>query len=308
MPNVFLAPGIYKNIKRSIADGVSVKELNITDQSLMEEIMRRYGEGIIKLWAVKHTLRNRWKNIENEDYLLFYHSGKFIYAGQVAFKYPFSNKRNQLECSNKISEIVWGKDVDGKTWPYLIFLKNVKEVDIPINKFNELTGYKMRFVKGFMKVSEERTPPIINYLQETITEEAFPQRPSIHEEIVDKIYAIGELIGYKPERKWRHEGYEFDVVWHKPPRIGPKYVFEVHIKGSLEAAMLRLKHAYDLWESQLFLVSTEDQLKEAQKKFLGELHKIKDKITLVDINEIKELYNFKGKYEWLERRFGLRPT
>jgi len=44
------------------------------------------------------------------------------------------------------------------------------------------------------------------------------------------------------------------------------------------------------------------------KEFLGELHEIKDKITLVDINEIEEFYNFKGKYEWLERKFGLRPT
>ncbi|MGC9202812.1 MAG: hypothetical protein ACP5HX_09130, partial [Thermoproteota archaeon] len=68
------------------------------------------------------------------------------------------------------------------------------------------------------------------------------------------------------------------------------------------------KHAHDLWESQLFLVSTEDQLKEAQNKFLGELHEIKDEVTLVDVKEIEEFYSFKGKYEWLERKFGLRPT
>jgi len=308
MPNVFLAPGIFKNIKRSIADGVSVKELEVTDQALREEMKRQYGEGIVKLWAVKDSLKNRWANIKSEDYLLFYHSRKFIYVGQVAFKYPFSDKKSQLECSSKISEIVWGKDVDGKTWPYLIFLKNVREIDIPLDKFNELTGYKMSFVNGFMRVSEERAPPLINYLQEIITKETPKQPSSIHEEIVEKIYALGELIGYKPEKRWRHEGYEFDVVWHKPPRIGPKYVFEVHLKGSLEAALLRLKHAYDLWESQLFLVSTEDQLQEAQKKFLGELHEIKDKVTLVNINEIEEFYKFKGKYEWLERKFGLRPT
>ena len=85
-------------------------------------------------------------------------------------------------------------------------------------------------------------------------------------------------------------------------------MFEVHLKGSLEAALLRLKHAHDLWESQIFLISTEDQLKEAQTKFLGELHEIRDKVTLLDVKSAEEFYDFKGKYEWLERKFGLRPT
>ena len=308
MPNVFLAPGIFKNIKRSIADGVPVKELEVADKSLKEEIEKHYDESTVKLWAVKDSLKNRWTDIKSEDYVLFYHSGKFIYVGQVAFKYPFSDEKNQVEYSSKLAESVWGKNVDGTTWPYLIFLKNVKEVDIPLDKLNEITGYKMKAVNGFMKVSEERALPLVKYLQE-ITVKVVPQpQLSAHDQIADKIYALGELIGYKPEKKWRHEGYEFDVVWHKPPRVGPKYVFEVHLRGNLEAALLRLKHAHDLWESQLFLVSTEDQLKEAQNKFLGELHEIKDEVTLVDVREIEEFYSFKGKYEWLERKFGLRPT
>jgi len=36
-------------------------------------------------------------------------------------------------------------------------------------------------------------------------------------------------------------------------------VFEVHLRG-LEVALLRLKHAYDFWGFQIFLVSIEDQL------------------------------------------------
>ena len=71
MPNVFLAPGIFKNIKRSITDGVFVKELEITDQSIKEEIEKHYDEGIVKLWAVKDSLKGRWSDIKNEDYLLF---------------------------------------------------------------------------------------------------------------------------------------------------------------------------------------------------------------------------------------------
>jgi hypothetical protein len=76
----------------------------------------------------------------------------------------------------------------------------------------------------------------------------------------------------------------------------------------LEAALLRLKHAYDIWESQIFLVSTEDGLEEAESKFLGELHELKDKVTLLNIENVEEFYKFKGKFEWIERKFGLKPT
>ncbi len=43
-------------------------------------------------------------------------------------------------------------------------------------------------------------------------------------------------------------------------------------------------------------------------KFLGGLHELKDKVTLLDIKDIGEFYEFKGRFKWLERRFGLRPT
>jgi len=310
---VFLAPGFFKNIKRSIENGVKINELDIRDSLLKEEILKHYHNGIVKLWALKETLYSRWLSISKGDYVLFYHAGKFIYVGRVIFKYPFENKPEQVEVGSYLAESVWGKDIDGKTWPYLFFLEDVREIDIPLSMFNELTGYNLNAVGGFMKVKEEKASKVIEYLQQ-IYLKPLTKIPSKslellqHDEIVDIIYALGEIIGYKPDKKWRHEKYEFDVVWHKPPRIGPKYVFEVHLKGSLEAALLRLKHAYDLWESQIFLVSTEDQLKEAQSKFLGELHELKDKVILLDIKNIKDFYEFKGKFEWLERKFGLRPT
>jgi hypothetical protein len=49
---VFLAPGLYKNIKRSIVDGVNFNELEIRDPSLKERIQKRYGAGPIKARAL----------------------------------------------------------------------------------------------------------------------------------------------------------------------------------------------------------------------------------------------------------------
>jgi len=30
--------------------------------------------------------------------------------------------------------------------------------------------------------------------------------------------------------------------------------------------------------------------------------------TLLDVKNVKEFCDFKGKFEWLERKFGLKPT
>ncbi len=310
---VFLASGFFKNIKRSVMDGVKADELEVRDHLLKEKILKYYGDGPIKLWALKEPLHDRWASIDEEDYVLFYHAGKFIYVGRVSFKYPFAEENKQIKAGGYLAESVWGRDVNGETWPLLFFLKDVREIDLPLSKLNELAGYNLTSVRGFMKMQEKKGQNVIEYLQQVylkppVKPPAKPLELIQHDEIVDAIYALGELIGYKPERKWRHKRYEFDVVWHKPPRIGPKYVFEVHVKGSLEKALLRLKHAYDLWESQIFLVSTEDQLEEAQSKFLGELHELKDKVTLLNIKDVEEFYGFKGKFEWLERKFGLKPT
>lgn len=310
---VYLAPGFYKNIKRSVIDGVKISELDIADNLLREGILQRYEGGVVKLWALKETLLPQWKSIEGGDFMLFYHGGRIIYGGRVCFKHPFEEKDEQVKTGSYLAESVWGRDVDGRTWPYLVFLEDVRELNISLPEFNKLTGYNLRYIRKFMRISERRSSRLMEFLENLYTKHTeqptvtpTPEEELVHDRIVDVIYALGELIGYVPGKEWVHEEYKFDVVWFKPPRFGPKYVFEVHIRGSLEAALLRLKHAYDLWESNIFLVSTESELRRAESKFLGELHELRDRISLVKISDIESFYEFKGRFEWLERKFGLR--
>ena len=315
MVNVFLVPGFLKNIKRSVIEGVQKSELDFeSDPSLADLIDREYGTSPIKLWAVKETkkLVGIWKKCAKGDLFLFYHGGKFLFVGELLFKYPFVDSRSQVDVGAKLAEVIWGKHIDGKTWSYLLFLTNVREIDFPLTKFNEMTGYKFSAVGGFMRVREESiAQALIDYLREVKP----PKPPKVgveleHDQIVDIIFDLGEIIGYKPLKKWRHEGYEFDVVWNKPPRIGPRCVFEVQFRGSPEAALTRLKHAHDLWESQLFFVSSEDQIEKVERKYLaGAFHELKEEgtLTLVKLEDIKQFYEFKGKFEWLEREFGLKP-
>jgi predicted RNA-binding protein len=316
LTNIILAPGLSAHIRKSIVEGVFLENLAVKDHSLNELIQRYYSSGKVTLWGFKEALKGLWKRLKPEDYMLFYQSGKFTHAGKIAFLYPFKDVSEQFEEAARIAEKVWGKDPkDGKTWPYLIFIHDIREMEIPLEKFNEMTGYRLKAIAGSMRVREDKIGKLIAFLNNiykgpTRAQVTALTPPDLHEQVVQIIYELGEIIGYKPERRWRKEGYEYDVVWHKPPREGPKYVFEVHVRGNLGDTLLRLKHAYDRWESQLFLVSTEDQLNEARTKYLvGALHELAETgaLTLLKIDEIKVFHNFKTQYEWLEKRFGLRP-
>jgi len=311
MVKVILAPGLLAIIRKRIVEGIPLEDLTIKDSSLNEFVQRYYASGKVTLWGFKEALKGLWSKTKPEDYVLFYHAGEFPYVGKISFLYPSKYTAEQAEEAAKIAEKVWGKDPrDGKTWSYLMFVYDVREAKIPLEKYNERTGYKFEAKPGkavirSIKVREDRAEKLVTllnniYQAQTKPTEIPPTQPDLHEQVVQRIYELGELIGYAPEKKWRKEGYEYDVVWHKPRREGPKCVFEVHVKGNLGDALLRLKHAHDRWESQLFLISTEDQLNEAKTKYLiGALHELAETgaLTLLKLNEVKEFHNFKSQYE-----------
>ena len=308
MVKVFLAPGFLKHIKRSVIDGVRLQELDLQDRTLLDSIRAEYGSSPIKLWAVKETLVGYWERCEPGDLLLFYNGGIFRYSGEVAFRYPTTADPAQLQVSSRLAETVWGRDVDGRTWPYLIFLKNVREISLPLEEFNRATGYKFKAVAGFTLAKRAREEDILGFLRAPRSRVVAPSEPE-HDQIVDIIYDLGQLIGYQPEKRWRYEGYEFDVAWFRKPRVGPKCVFEVQLRGSVEAALTKLKHAHDLWESTPFLISTPEQIEKLERKYLeGAFHELRDILVPVRIDEIEQFYEFKGKFEWLERKFGLKPS
>lgn len=168
---VFLAPGSLSNIKRSVVNGVRIEEINVKDESLKGEILKHYGQiGVVKLWGLKAKLRGRWILIDKGDYVMFYHRGSFVYVGKVAFKYPFQEDPSQVEAGKAAAESVWGRDVDGETWPFLVFLEGVKELNLPLQRFNEISGYNLKFVAGFIKAREEKSHKIIDYLERMASE------------------------------------------------------------------------------------------------------------------------------------------
>ena len=76
---------------------------------------------------------------------------------------------------------------------------------------------------------------------------------SVHERIKDELVRLGKIQGLIAESEYGMDGEKLDVTWRRVERDSPTYVFEVQIGGDIYHALAKLKHAYDLWNSNIFL-------------------------------------------------------
>jgi len=96
-----------------------------------------------------------------------------------------------------------------------------------------------------------------------------------------------------------------DVVWRRVERSVPTFVFEVQIGGDIYHAMAKLKHAFDLWNSHIFLVSTLAQKSKYQELLSGTFHEVADQMRFIDVALVKELLEKKRDYKGMERDLGI---
>ncbi|MCS7306805.1 MAG: hypothetical protein NZ602_17055, partial [Thermoguttaceae bacterium] len=96
-----------------------------------------------------------------------------------------------------------------------------------------------------------------------------------------------------------------DVVWRRVAHSVPTYVFEVNVRGDLYRALSKLKHAYDLWNSHIFLVGSNMDMGKVQELLSGTFHEIGDRLKFIDLERVRELHRSKKYFKDLEKQLGL---
>ena len=246
--------------------------------------------------------------VKKGDVLIFYVKGTLSFKGifEVASDWYKSKKK------------IWSDELKErrKKYPYQIDLKiiqlgeaNYKKL-VPKLKFVEKKQYPQVYIYGtgggpvnFRKpIDESDYRLILNEMQRTHPPKVKLKRFT-HRELTDMLIELGKLFGKYPEKEYKSVPYVYDVVW-KEVRIGnPTKVFEIQHKGVLDSALAKLKHAYDIWHADLFLVITRHKDKEKAKLLLqGTFHGIESITTIIQPEEIEEMYAFKKKFSELERR------
>jgi hypothetical protein len=113
-----------------------------------------------------------------------------------------------------------------------------------------------------------------------------------HTDIQQRLLDIGRVLGYHAESEFEY----YDVVWRaseSSPRLS--HVFEVQHKGNIDAAMAKLKRAYEAQRSKPFLiVASERDTNRANKNMsearTGAFHEIGRATVILSFEQLDKLH------------------
>ena len=151
--DVYLAPASIENLNKSIIGSIDNKVLKkYLNEREWKEIGKIYKGKEIKCWGMNcgsGKYQTYFNDFNYGDYIIFTPkgSGKFKYIGRIVYKI----------FNEKLGEILWKfkGDKENGSWKYIMFIEDVKEVDIDKKKLLVLLGYKPNYyVYGLTKLNE----------------------------------------------------------------------------------------------------------------------------------------------------------
>lgn len=270
------------------------------------------------VWGVKEMLYPEWKALDPGDILFFYVTKTIrgiIGVGRMKTKfiqdkplwpdekavgkviYPF---RFEFDIDYLIEEREW----KNKKIPIKLSIQEMRRgINILQRKTVEelYRDFKEKFnfnVAGLIGKEPEIT------MHKVKTKEGMVAAPK-HNEIQELIFQIGRLNRFISEKEYPMENERIDVVWRKVEGSVPTYVFEIQIGGDLYYALGKLKHAYDIWNSNIFLIAGRKDIEKAGMLLNGTFHEIKDRIRIISPQKIYELFQQKKKWIDIEKEVGL---
>ena len=128
---------------------------------------------------------------------------------------------------------------------------------------------------------------------------------SSHDEIKGTLVQIGKLQGYLAESEYSFDIGKLDVVWRRVLNSVPTYVFEIQVGGDVYHALSKLKHAFDLWNSHIFIVASENERNKVDNLLSGTFHEIGPRIKFIELEQVEELYRRKKAYLDFEKELGI---
>jgi hypothetical protein len=266
------------------------------------------------IWGLKEMLYPEWKALDPGDILFFYITKTvrgIVGIGRMATKFIQDKPLwpDEREAGKVIYPFRFEFWID-----HLLEEKDWKEKKIPIGlSIQEMRRginiLQLRTVeKLYKEFAEKFNYKIIPEKEQypTITASPVFEKPSLsHNELQDLIFKIGKMNRFLSEKEYPMENERLDVVWRRVERSVPTYVFEVQMGGDIYHAIGKLKHAFDLWNSNIFLILNKNDMEIAKSLLIGTFHEINNKLKLIFPDKIRELYNKKQAWIDIEQELGL---
>ncbi len=271
------------------------------------------------IWGLRQTQRHFWERLSETDKLFFYVTSPVsgvIGYGTVRTKFPQDqplwpqevkeNKvifplRFEFDVEHCLPPDRWqaSKITSSELFPRGGFQALSRDIGRKlVSKFTSLP--KEYYVGTPSPISAEETLP--TYPPEVLqAEQALPS----HDELKHRLVDIGRLQGYLADEEYVFDTGRLDVVWRRVERSVPTYVFEVQVGGDVYHALGKLKHAFDLWNSHIFIVAPQEDRNRVESLLSGTFHEINHRIKFIELDKVEELYKRKRSYLDFEKELGI---
>lgn len=271
------------------------------------------------IWGLRQTQRHLWESLSETDTLFFYVTSPvsgIIGHGTVRIKFH----QDQPLWPQEIKE-------NKVIWP-LRFEFNVERC-LPLDKWqiSKITSRKLFPRGGFQALSHNITRQLLSKLASlhkeyhvkiptpapvaditpdyTLEHQQTEQILPSHEEVKQKLAEIGKLQGYLADEEYVFDIGKLDVVWRRVERSVPTYVFEVQVGGDVYHALAKPKHAFDLWNSNIFIVASQADQNKVRNLLSGTFHEISRLATFIELGKVEELHRRKKAYLDFEKELGI---
>lgn len=272
------------------------------------------------IWGLKTSQRRFWDSItENKDLVFFYATRPV--SGVVGYGIV----RTKL---HQVSPLWPQERVENRViWPLRFefdVLSALPPSTWPNQKF-VLLELKARARSGFQQLEPSIAEELLRFLPSSAPQDLVlpvpvglraynpspapqstpPGQQSLHDRGKWLLAEIGRMQKYITQIEFPLENKRLDVVWRRVQRSVPSFVFEVQVGGNLTEALGKLKQAFELWNSNLFLVGQGDHRSAAAQLLEGTFHEISQRVKFIELDRIEDLYQRKRAYRELEGQLGI---
>ncbi len=253
------------------------------------------------VWGLQATKKRWWERVAEGDGLVFYVTrpvGGAIGLGRVNTKFKQDKPLWPVEIQK--GEVLWP----------LRFEFDVEFCFPPVQ-----WGTSRLDIDALRAIVQAGFQPLKDKARDAALEafEPFGAQPvgertdvaGLHQELKARIAEMGRIQKFLAEVEYPMETTRLDVVWRRVEKSVPTYVFEIQVGGDIYHALAKLKHAYDLWNSRVFLVAGPAERSKADSLLSGTFHEIRGRVTFIEIEKMQELYTKKKAYRELEEDVGI---
>lgn len=270
------------------------------------------------IWGLRQTQRHLWESVNENDKLIFYATVPVVgIIGYGIARTKFKQDRPLWPDEIKQHKVIWPLrfefDVESclpqKEWKTKKLTSQALWPRAGFQLLSEDLGSKLvssLSVVEYVPVEEEPlivSDTAVEYVgkNKEVEEKTIPS----HDDIKETLVQIGKLQKYIAEQEYLFDIGRLDVVWRRVELSVPTYVFEVQVGGDVYHALAKLKHAYDLWNSHIFIVASDKERSKVDNLLSGTFHEIGTRIKFIELEQVEELYKRKKNYLDFEKGLGI---